>query len=138
MAREEAEIKELTKKLAQKPDSLVFAPLADAHRRLGQYEEAIRICHEGLEKNPAYMTARVILGRALMDTDALDEAATEFKKIEAADPQNIMAHSMTGQIAMRQEQYPVAIEDKGQLLIAYSVNKEDIECAIVPVKAIHP
>jgi len=33
-------------------------------------------------------------------------------------------------------QYPVAIEDDGRLLIAYSVNKEDIECGIVPLKAL--
>jgi len=33
-------------------------------------------------------------------------------------------------------QYPVAIEDDGRLLIAYSINKEDIECAIVPLKAL--
>ena len=33
-------------------------------------------------------------------------------------------------------QYPVAIEDQGRLLIAYSVNKEDIECGIVPLEAI--
>ena len=30
-------------------------------------------------------------------------------------------------------QYPVAIEDEGRLLVAYSVNKEDIECATVDV-----
>lgn len=30
-------------------------------------------------------------------------------------------------------QYPVAIEDEGRLLVAYSVNKEDIECAAVDV-----
>ena len=33
-------------------------------------------------------------------------------------------------------QYPVAIEGDGRLLIAYSINKEDIECAIVPLKAL--
>jgi hypothetical protein len=33
-------------------------------------------------------------------------------------------------------QYPVAIEDDGRLLIAYSVNKEDIECGIVPLRAL--
>jgi hypothetical protein len=30
-------------------------------------------------------------------------------------------------------QYPVSLEDGGRLLVAYSVNKEDIECAIVDV-----
>jgi len=30
----------------------------------------------------------------------------------------------------------VAIEDDGRLLVAYSINKEDIECGIVPLKAL--
>lgn len=33
-------------------------------------------------------------------------------------------------------QYPVAIEDEGRLIVAYSVNKEDIECGIVRLKAL--
>ena len=33
-------------------------------------------------------------------------------------------------------QYPVAIEVDGRLLIAYSVNKEDIECGLVPLKVL--
>ena len=32
-------------------------------------------------------------------------------------------------------QYPVAIEDDGRLIIAYSV-KEDIECGVVPLKVL--
>ena len=33
-------------------------------------------------------------------------------------------------------QYPCALVDEDRLLVAYSVNKEDLECGIVPLKAL--
>ncbi len=109
MAREEAEIKELTKKLEQNPDSMVFVQLADAYRRAGDLEKCVEICRAGLERHPTYTTARTILGRAYLDLNKLDEAASEFKKIEASDPENIVAQRMLGQIYMAKGMYADAI-----------------------------
>jgi TolA protein len=109
MAREEAEIKELTKKLEQSPDSMVFVQLADAYRRSGDLEKCVEICVQGLERHPTYTTARTILGRAYLDLGKLDEAAGEFKKIEASDPENIVAQRMLGQIFMQKGLYAEAI-----------------------------
>ncbi|HXC65346.1 MAG TPA: hypothetical protein VNZ67_13375, partial [bacterium] len=92
MAREEAEIKELSKKLAQQPDSMVFVQLADAYRRAGDLEQSVQVCLKGLERHPTYTTARAVLGRNYLDLGKLDEAASEFRQIEVADPENIMAH----------------------------------------------
>src|SRR4051812_21182414 len=104
MAREEAEIKELSKKLEQNPDSMVFVQLADAYRRSGDLEKCVEICAQGLERHPTYTTARTILGRAYLDLGKLDEASAEFKKIELSDPENIVAQRMLGQIFMQKGQ----------------------------------
>lgn len=108
-AREDAEIKELSKKLEQNPDSMVFVQLADAFRRSGDLEKCVEICVQGLERHPTYTTARTILGRAYLDLGRLDEAAAEFKKIEVSDPENIVAQRMLGQIFMQKGLYGEAI-----------------------------
>jgi len=118
----EAEIKELQKKLGQNPESLVFAPLADTLRKAGRLDEAVETCLKGLEHNPAYMTARVILGRTYAEKGQVDEAIAEFTKITLSDAGNIMAHSMLGQMHMRKGQYAEAIEEYQQVL---ALNPDD-------------
>jgi predicted regulator of Ras-like GTPase activity (Roadblock/LC7/MglB family)/cytochrome c-type biogenesis protein CcmH/NrfG len=122
MASEEAEIKELSKKLAQNPDSMVFVQLADAYRRAKDLERSVEVCQQGLERHPTYTTARAILGRNFMDLGRLEEAEAEFRKIEVADPENIMAHRMLGQIFMQKGQYAEAINRQQRVL---SLDPED-------------
>ena len=116
MVREEGEIKELGKKLAQNPDSMVFVQLADAYRRAGNLEQSVEVCLQGLERHPTYTTARVILGRNYFDLGKLEEAASEFHQIEAVDPENILAHRMLGQIALNKGQFADAISRQQKVL----------------------
>jgi predicted regulator of Ras-like GTPase activity (Roadblock/LC7/MglB family)/Tfp pilus assembly protein PilF len=116
MAKEEAEIKELSKKLAQNPDSMVFVQLADAYRRAGDLERSIEVCLRGLERHPTYTTARAILGRNYFDLNRLEEAAAEFRQIEVADPENILAHRMLGQIYLQQGNFAEAIVRQQKVL----------------------
>jgi predicted regulator of Ras-like GTPase activity (Roadblock/LC7/MglB family)/Flp pilus assembly protein TadD len=116
MAKEEAEIKELSKKLAQQPDSMVFVQLADAYRRAGDLEQSNQVCLQGLERHPTYTTARAILGRNYLDLGKLDEAVNEFRQIEVSDPENIMAHRMLGQIFLQKGQYAEAITRQQRVL----------------------
>src|SRR5580704_11425858 len=43
--------REYLRRFQEDPTSRVFAPLAEAYRRLGRFDEAIDICREGLEHN---------------------------------------------------------------------------------------
>jgi predicted regulator of Ras-like GTPase activity (Roadblock/LC7/MglB family) len=122
MAREEAEIKELIKKLGQNPDSMIFVQLADAYRRAGDLAQSVDVCLQGLERHPTYTTARAILGRNYLDLGQLAEAEAEFHKIEVSDPDNIMAHRMLGQIFMQKGQYADAIARQQRVL---SLDPED-------------
>jgi tetratricopeptide (TPR) repeat protein len=116
MAKEEAEIKELSKKLAQNPDSMVFVQLADAYRRAGDLERSVEVCLEGLERHPTYTTARAINGRNYMDLGQFDKAAEEFHRIEESDPENILAHRMLGQIALDAGNFAEAIARQQKVL----------------------
>jgi tetratricopeptide (TPR) repeat protein len=84
-------IEELRRRLQKDPASIAFAQLAEEHRRAGQLEEAVRVCRAGLAQHPAYLSARITLGRALLETGRYDEAASEFEYVLKAAPDNLSA-----------------------------------------------
>jgi hypothetical protein len=59
-----------------------FVRLAEAHRREGLVEDAIRICREGLAKLPASLRGRIVLGQCLLDRGAIGEAIVELGRVE--------------------------------------------------------
>ena len=84
-------IDELRRRVQNDPASIAFAQLAEEYRRSGQTDEAVRICREGLVRHPGYLSARVTLGRALLDLGQLDEARGEFEFVVAEAPENLAA-----------------------------------------------
>ncbi len=59
-----------------------FVHLADAHRREGLVEDAIRICREGLALFPTSLRGRIVLGQCLLDDGAIGEAIVELGRVE--------------------------------------------------------
>jgi tetratricopeptide (TPR) repeat protein len=84
-------IEELRRRIQKDPASIAFAQLAEEHRRAGQFEEAVRVCRTGLAQHPAYLSARITLGRALLEMARYDEAAAEFEYVLKAAPDNLTA-----------------------------------------------
>jgi tetratricopeptide (TPR) repeat protein len=82
---------ELRKRLARDPGSRLFAQLAEELRKAGELDEAIAVCREGLEKHPNYPSARMTLGRALVDRGELTEASQQFQEVLRSAPDNILA-----------------------------------------------
>jgi tetratricopeptide (TPR) repeat protein len=97
-------IEELRRRVQKDPASIAFAQLAEEHRRAGQYDEAIEVARAGLKQHPAYLSARVTLGRALIELGRLDEAATEFEYVVKAAPDNLTAVRQLAEIHQRQRQ----------------------------------
>ncbi len=59
-----------------------FVRLADAYRREGLVDDAIRICREGLAKFPGSLHGRIVLGQSLLDRGAIGEAVVELARVE--------------------------------------------------------
>jgi tetratricopeptide (TPR) repeat protein len=85
------EIDELFERYRRAPGSHVFAPLADAYRKLGLVEEALDICARGLSANPRYASGYVVQGKCQYDAGRADRAEESFKKVLEFDPQNLVA-----------------------------------------------
>ena len=60
-------------------------------------EQAIDCCEKGLKKHPQYPSARVLLGRALLEAGSFDKASAEFETVLKQVPDNILAHKFLGE-----------------------------------------
>jgi tetratricopeptide (TPR) repeat protein len=78
---DDTRIADLERRLEADPTSIAFAHLAEEYRRAGRLTDAVRVCRDGLTRYPAYASARVTLGRALL---ALAQHADARAELEAA------------------------------------------------------
>lgn len=116
---ESARIEELRRRVQLDPASIAFAALAEEYRRAGRFEEAVATCEAGLLRHPAYMSARVTLGRALLEMGRYDDARAELEHVLRASPENLAAirglaeiHHRTGETSEEEgEAYASAAVD---------------------------
>jgi tetratricopeptide (TPR) repeat protein len=99
-------IQELRRRVDKDPASIVFAQLAEEYRRAGDPEEAVRVCRSGLVQHPTYVSARVTLGRSLMELGQLDEAQGEFEQVLATAPDNLIAVRSMAELYQRRTEMP--------------------------------
>ena len=88
-------------RLAREPTSQGYAALAEAYRRAGRLDDAIRVCREGLARYPAYSTARFILAKALADRDEVAAARAEVDAFLQAEPDHEPALRLAAECALR-------------------------------------
>jgi tetratricopeptide (TPR) repeat protein len=84
-------IDDLRRRVQKDPASIAFAQLAEECRRAGELQEAVDVCRAGLDIHPGYLSARVTLGRALLELNQLDEAQVELETVLRSAPENLAA-----------------------------------------------
>lgn len=87
--------------LEKNPNSRVFAPLAEAYRKMGLLEEAKRICRRGVQAHPEFAGGRVAFAKVLLDLKAHNEALTQLEKAVQISPDNLLAHSLLGETLLQ-------------------------------------
>jgi tetratricopeptide (TPR) repeat protein len=102
-------IEELRRRVQQDPASIAFAQLAEEYRRAGSYEEAIAVCRAGLAIHSGYLSARVTLGRALLEVNDLDAAHAELDVVLKSAPENLAAIRGVAEIHHRRGQLTEAL-----------------------------
>ena len=93
----DSRIDDLRRRLDRDPGSRLFAQLAEEHRKAGEHAEAIRVARAGLAQHPAYASARLTLGRALLDSGDAAGARVELETALREAPDNILASRFLGQ-----------------------------------------
>jgi len=92
------EIEKLRERLQKDPNSKIYIPLAEEYRKIGMLDEAIEVLQGSIEKQPGYMSARVLLGKIYIEKDQQDEARIEFEQVIKAIPDNLYAHKKLAEI----------------------------------------
>lgn len=82
------DIRELSTRLARDPGSLVYSELAEALRRGGQRDEALRVVQHGLSRNPQHADGYDCLARIQADLSDLAEARAAWERALAIDPEH--------------------------------------------------
>ncbi len=110
--------------LAKDPKSVVFAPLADAYRKAGMLDDALRVCTEGLKYHPHHTGGRVVLGRIYFEKGLYEEARLELENALRLSPENIVARKLLGEIYFIQGDQKRALEEFDRVLFLNPGDKE--------------
>ena len=114
---ENSRIDDLRRRVERDPASIAFAQLAEECRRYGAHQEAVDACRAGLAIHPGYLSARVTLGRALIELGQLDDAQTELLLVLESAPENLAAirglaeiHHQRGDLSAALAHYRAALQ----------------------------
>lgn len=106
---ENPRILELRRRVQADPASIIFAQLAEECRRTGANDEAVAICRAGLAHHSDCLSARVTLGRALIELGRLDEAQTELLLVLNRAPAHLPANRAIAEMYQTRDRMPEAL-----------------------------
>lgn len=133
------------KKYQEDPTSRVFAPLAEAYRKINRLDEAVRIAREGLKVHPGFIGGRVALARALFDQKYYQEVIDELTPVVQEVPDNLVAqrlvadsHLILGHIAEALASYKMLLyfapQDPEASRMVYELESEAYETGALVLK----
>ncbi len=83
--------------------SKLFIQLAEAHLLQGRYEEAIRICQEGLEKTPEDLRGRAVLGKCYLEKGMFAEAKQVLEKVAEEIEECLPVFKLLSQVYLQEK-----------------------------------
>ena len=96
------EIRRLSDELARDPSSMAFLTLAEALRRRGQTDVALKVALRGLERHPHNADAHDLLARIAVDQGDLQRAFDEWDMVLRFAPSHIGARKGMGFVCFQQ------------------------------------
>ncbi|MDE3156035.1 MAG: tetratricopeptide repeat protein [Acidobacteriota bacterium] len=127
-------ILELRRRVQQDPASIAFAQLAEEYRRAGDLQSAVRVSRDGLQRHPAYASARVTLARALVQLGDLDGAEAEFEQARRLAPDNLAAIRGLADLHQRRGQLGDALAEYREAL-SLATNDPELETKVARLAA---
>ena len=119
-------IEDLRRRVQKDPASIAFAQLAEELRRAHRLPEAVEVCRAGLALHPSYLSARVTLGRTLVELNELEHAEEELNIVLRSAPENLAAMRGLGEIYLRRGQ---EVEALAQFRAALAIARNDPDLA---------
>lgn len=120
----EDEIRRFEEQFRQQPESLVFARLADAHRKAGDPHRALEVLEEGIRRHTDYLSAHIVRARTYRDLGRVEDARSAFERVIEIDAQNLVAIQELAEIARESDDALAEISWLERLALADPQNPE--------------
>lgn len=91
-----ADVQRWSLEVARDPGAPTFVNLADAYRRQGNLEGALRVCMRGLERRPDHAGAHALLARLYLERGDREKAFDEWGVVLRLDPAHFEANRGMG------------------------------------------
>ena len=128
-------IEDLRRRVQKDPASIAFAQLAEEYRRASRYAEAVSICQTGLDLHPSYLSARVTLGRSLLQLGQLDLAQQELELVLRSAADNLAALRGLAEIHRKRGALDLALTYSQQAL-EIAPNDPELEQGVEELEAL--
>ena len=113
--------------LEKDPKSKVFAPLAEAYRKMGLQTRAFTICKSGLKFHPHFAGGHIAMAKVLVDLKETQKALEHLEKATEISPENIMAHQLHGELLLHLKQFKAALKAYKMVLFLSPENKKAMQ-----------
>lgn len=122
-----SDIEKLERRWVDNPTGLMFAPLAEAYRKVGNFARALEILEAGLTQHPDYVPALIVRGRCHLDAADPSEAEAAFEQALARDPVNAIALRGMAEVFERTGRIRLAID---RLALLMEVDRGDSDARV--------
>lgn len=85
----------------RQPGSRVFAPLAESYRKLGMYDEALKILKEGIKRHPTYVLGYLVLAQCYHDQNKNEAAYQTLLPLAAHNKDNPGLQKLFAQVCLQ-------------------------------------
>jgi len=89
---------------------LVFAPLAEAYRKLGKRKEAFDVLKKGLRHHPHYALALIVLAHCYFDEGNLEQSYKILSPLAGQEVDNLMLQKLYAQVCYKMYAYKDALQ----------------------------
>jgi tetratricopeptide (TPR) repeat protein len=120
-----ADIKNLEERLAQDPDSYLFARLADVYLKVNLIDDALHTARQGVAKFPAYVAGQRALAMACYAKGLAEECREALEAVTNALPDDAEAQKMLARLLVACGDRDAA---KKVFRVVLDFYPEDVEC----------
>lgn len=101
----------------KKPRSRVFAPLAEAYRKIGMIDEALKILKEGIKNHPSYTLGYIVLGNCYYDMQNYEMAYSTIRPFVEKNLENISLQKLFAKTCINLSHLEEALQTFKYLLL---------------------
>lgn len=118
----EFDIDFLSQKLAENPQSPLFARLADLYLNRNQPNDALALCELGVQSYPMYAAGQIVLGKCYLALQEYSKARNAFQQAILLSPYNRVAKKLFHDVSQQNDE-PIRVTDSDYFTEATSTEQ---------------